>query len=191
MNNFIKPFFYMQSMFNKSMYSNIIIFLSWHLYRGRILNQLWLFINNAITYLKLARVKSWVISLYNSSLNVEKTFKSVTNISTAFALSLLQHHQTGQVIYHSFHNKTVKVPETGKTNSRMYELQKNSSSTGQGLQDTFASLFQKISSSSICYHQLLCIQISTFQLPPILQPELYPQSTSYWSKTQILSPAYT
>lgn len=40
-------------------------------------------------YLKLSRVKRWVISLNNSSLNAEKTFKSFTNISTAFTLSFL------------------------------------------------------------------------------------------------------
>uniref|UniRef100_A0A7C9EJQ7 Uncharacterized protein n=1 Tax=Opuntia streptacantha TaxID=393608 RepID=A0A7C9EJQ7_OPUST len=37
--------------------------------------------------LKLFKVRSCVISLYSSSLNVENTFKSVTSISTAFALS--------------------------------------------------------------------------------------------------------
>ena len=166
----------------------MILFLSYHLYKGRILNQLWILINNACvkTYLKLVRVKSCVISLNNSSLNVEKTFKSLTNISTAFGLSFLQHHQTGQVRHHSSYNKREK-----QNSFTCAWTRKKSSNTGQALQDTFASLFQKISSSSICYHRLLYIRISTSPLPPILHSELFPQSTSYWSKTQILSQAYT
>jgi hypothetical protein len=47
-----------------------------------------------VFYLKLLRINSWVISLYSSSLKVENTFKSPTNISTAFGLSCLKFKKT-------------------------------------------------------------------------------------------------
>lgn len=65
-------------------------------------------------HLKLSRVRSWVISLKSSSLNDEKTLRSLTRISTAFARSCLsrkagkEHHyvQNSLSINKNFRSQT-------------------------------------------------------------------------------------
>lgn len=116
---------------NTSVYQSIVIFNC---------NVDDLHINSS--YLKFSNVKSWVISLKSSSLNVAKTFKSFTSISTALERSCLlkciKSHSCAIFLIISKHQQSILIKlKIVKLILKICKL------TYPMPQDTFASLSQK------------------------------------------------